>query len=46
MSHPHSQPPPPTCTRRVPMRIPKPVLAVSLAVLSLAVSLGCFAQVF
>ncbi|SFH18252.1 hypothetical protein SAMN02787118_1547 [Streptomyces mirabilis] len=33
-------------TMRIPMHVPKPLLAVSLAVLSIAVTLGCFAQVF
>jgi hypothetical protein len=31
---------------RIPMHVPKPLMAVSLAVLSIAVTLGCFAQVF
>lgn len=31
---------------RIAMHVPKPLMAVSLAVLSVAVVLGCFAQVF
>lgn len=32
--------------RRNTMQIPKPLMALTLAVLSAAVAVGCFAQVF